>query len=362
MRNTYIINAVLTTKIKEPLTLELDIDLKYLYETNQLSLIDYLVNHKTLFTLNIEGVNTDYTFKKKTNQVAAYALVGTKSEDYQLVTQANILPNSKYYYKNGFYRTINGTGIFILKKSPQTSYNFNDSVEFIRYENVENSQNMVNKLFDEETSISQQSIENNILRITLFSSLLEIDYCFSNIVYGQAYNLPLVDFLNDLLPNWQITCDTNPIINYTVPNKNISQILEDVLIDKIYRCNGQDTTTFNRKLSIYDSRTLKPAIRCLDTKIQTENPNVLKIKENFPTYSASVNFNNTYVREGEKIMLNYYDIHNNIAGEFLFDGASWDLITRTNTTSTVNLQKTNRDVRKNYMESNNTNLSQKMYE
>ena len=363
LNNSEYIKATLTTKINEPLSIELDINLKLLAEKKEFALINYLIDWNSTFYLELENGSIGYTFRKKHNQYSTYALIGENSGTYKTIQGTELLPNSNYFFSNGFYLTKDGVGVFIGKQINNASFVYSDYLEYIRHTNVESSQNMINQLKEEKLSITSQTIENDILHITLFSTLILLDYSFSTIAYGKEYkDINLSSFLSQLLPNWQINLDSDRVISYTVENKNLSQILDDVIGNKIYRCAGEDINTFQRRIDIYDSTKKTPSIRCVNASVQSSNPRVLSVKQNFPTMSASIDFNSNYIREGERVMMSFSDSTTIIKGSYLFEGASYDLLDNTNINQNVTLQESNQDVRYNYLDKNIRDLSQKFYE
>ena len=361
MTNNYVIDSTIQTKINEPLVLEITFDLAEMRRQGSQALIDYLVSWKTEMYIEVNRIG--YLMTKKHNQNAGIALIGQNAGNYIVVQGNEQLPDNDFFFANGGIATINGSSAIIARQSIIDPSQF-ALLDIVLYNDVESSQNMVNRLKIEEVSITGQVLQDNFLTISLYSTLNLVNYSFTQIVYGQEYDVDLAQFLSELLPTYDIDLDSSYNIKYKVENKLPLEILNDILgSSKIFRDNGYDIANDRKKIQIYDSRRKVPSIRCVNSQYQDENPYVINIKENFPTLSASIELNKKYIREGEKVIFDWSNSHTKYTGQFMFEGMKINLLEGyKDGNANVTLQKTNLDVRRDVLINNLSYLSMKSYE
>jgi hypothetical protein len=359
--NGYILSATLTTKIDEPLSLAIDIDIAELYRTQSKAVVDYLVRFDTIMYLECRDLNIGYKFTKKHNQCQQVRLLGKDGNNILKVTGNEFLPqNGEVSFSSQTAQTINGPSLDL------TQYNIINNSETLTetriFADSKSSQNMVNDLVKEEISISGQVLENDILKLVLFSSLNQVNYKPSNLVYGSEYiNAPLVNVLSQIAPNYDIITDLNLIVNYKVELKHNLEILNEVTKGYNIIDNGYNLKTDRPSFIVQDTlKQTKPKVRFVSQTLNQTNPFVITVRENYPSLSAQVVFNNHYVREGTLAMLKYNTRHTNYNSNFIVQGTSIDLYLGYSGDSNVQLLRTNQDIRRNYLQQNLQTLSQRI--
>jgi hypothetical protein len=359
--NGYVLSATLTTKIDEPLSLAIDIDIAELYRTQSKAVVDYLIRFDTIMYLECKDLNIGYKFTKKHNQCQYVRLLGKEGQNILQVTGNEFLPkNGEVSFSSQTTQTINGLSKDLLQ------YNIINNSETLTetriFADSKSSQNMVNDLVKEELSISGQVLENDILKLVLFSSLNQVNYKPSNLVYGsELVNVPLVNVLSQIAPNYDIITNLDLLVNYKVELKHNLEILNEVTKGYNIIDNGYNLKTDRPSFIVQDTtKQTKPKIRFVSQTLNQTNPYVITVRENYPSVSAQVVFNNHYVREGTLAMLKYNTRHTNYNSNFVVQGTSIDLYLGYSGESNVQLLKTNQDVRRNYLQQNLQTLSQRL--
>jgi hypothetical protein len=380
LANSYFVDGTLMTKKGEPLTLEITFDLNELKRQGSDNLINYLLDYKTEMILEIDtGIKLGYAnqkltylFAKNHNQAVGSAFIGKNGENWVYVNGTEKLPKTTFYTEKTVKRpnyqfnaqeniiTVQGDSKIVFNSSLPANGESQTQIDYRLFSNVESSQNMINALQQEQLSIQGQVLQDNLLTITLFSSLNFIDYSKTNINFGRTYNMPLGEFVKLLLPSFQvIVANAYDTVNYTVELKTISEILKDVMGSKnIILDNGYDIKNRKRKLYIFDTTEDLPVIRCINSQHQQTNPYIINIKENFPTISASVELNGYWIREAQKVLIDWSNSLTAYRGEFVFEGTKINLLEGYKDGNTnVTLSYTNLDVRRNILTNNLTILS-----
>jgi hypothetical protein len=371
----YVISSNIQRRQKEPHLVEITFDLKELLKSGDKDMVKSLIAYDTEFYLEQTDINIGYILRKKHNQQYLVQICQKQDTTNYLYPLGNetLQPGVSFFTgTNGTFpvsttstaggNTSNVAAGKILARdgaftSALTSY---DEIDYIFTSSLTTSQNMVNLVKVEELSIAGQTLEDDILKITLFSGLNNINGAqHQSLVYGGLYPTSLSNFLSILLNNYIINLDSDYNINYTVEPKPNLEILEDILRNKTFRDGGFDLATGRQIIDIYDAQKLKPTIRATTSLSNQENPYIALVRENYPTLSAEMYMNNNYVREGDKIMMNYQNKHTSYRGEFIVYEIKQDLLyDKVLEKSTVQLLKTNRDVRVNYIKANLSKLSQ----
>jgi hypothetical protein len=364
LTNNYVVDATIQTRVNEPLVLEITFDLFEMKRHGSQDLIDYLIDWKTEMYLEADNLDIGYLFTKRHNQSQGIALIGQNAGNYVLVNGSEILPDPDFDFAAEGIATINGITNIIIRQSIFDVNNASSTFEYILYNDVESSQNMINRLITEEISIAGQVIQDNLLTISLYSTLNRINSSYSQIVFGREYDMSSEQFLQELMPTYDVVVDNQFQVKYKVENKLPLEMLNDVLgSKKIFRDGGFDLTTGRPKIEIYDSKLKQPSVRCVNSQYQSDNPYIINIKENFPTLSASIELNKKYIREGEKVLFDWSNSNTSYRGQFMFEGMKINLLEGyKDGNSNVTLQKTNLDVRRDILINNLSYLSQKSYE
>lgn len=356
LEDGYILSAKLTKAINEPLKLELVIDINHLYKLDMLSVVDYLVDINTELILDI-STNLKYLFTKKHNQNKNLIFIQQSDSNY-LTLSGNENLDTNYAFSNQTFQTINNSNSKIVSNLLVNNNRF----ELIIATDKKSSQNLADLIKNEEISITSQTLSEGILNLTFYSEIANLNYQKNQLIYGQIYNTNLSSFLGLLLPNFDIILDFDRPINYTVEPKQNLEILNDVLTNSIMRDGGFDLLTGKNKLEIFNPKTTKSKFRCLTSQTtDVQNPIIISIKENYPTLSAQIITNQTYIQEGDKLIIDFATRYTRYKGNFIFDGQSIDILTQYQSESeSVSLSKTSRDVRPNYLKTNLKTLSNRL--
>jgi hypothetical protein len=361
--NGYILNAVLTGTIDEPLKLALEIDVAELYRTQSEELVQYLIDYNTVMYLENQQLGIGYKFSKKHNQTREKILLGKDGDTYLTVKGTEGLEDKNFTFSTNSIDTINGPSKLLVYNTAQTFIpNEENEAETIIYSDVKGSQNMVNRTNSEEVSISSQILENNLLRISLYSSMIKVDYQKTDLVYGKEYkDKSLNTFLSSLLPNFNIVLSDDRDVSYTVELKQNLEILKDLTIGLNVIDNGFDLKTRKPSIKIYDPKKLESTFRATTVNNNFDNPHILSMKENYPTISVTTVYNRQYIREGSKGWFDYSNLHTLYRGFFIVETFEIDLLhTYQQNDSTIIISKTGKDVRRDYLRQNLFALSNRI--
>jgi hypothetical protein len=357
LSNSGILEASVTTKINQPLVLELLIDLAFFEKNGNYDLINYFLDYNSEFYLEILGIR-GHLFSKKHNQHKYFALISVDNQENYVVPSGNEILNNGFSFSNKTFKTKNGLGYYIQNDNVKDD----NLVEYIFSDNVTNSQELVERLRKEEVSISGQTLSNNILKLTLYSNLHNWNNLFANYEFGKTYQTTKQDLLNVLLNSNSSNGNlANQNLTYTIKNKPLLDIFDDILGNQVLQDKGYNASTSTQFYNTYTPTDFAPLHRLVSGFTHSRsNPIILSIKENYPSISAEILNYNKYIVEGELAMLEYNTKTKNYRGNFIVEGQTLDLLHRYNTKSnTVTLLKSTREVRDNYFEKNLNTISKK---
>jgi hypothetical protein len=356
----YILNAVLTGEIDGPLTLSIDIDIAELYRTGSEELVKYLIAYNTVLYLENKDLNFGYKFTKKHNQSNKFILLGKDGEEYLKIDGNEFFEDRNFSIDNEDVNTINGPSKLIKNSNSNIDPEAN-LYETVIYTDVKSSQSMVNRLNSEELSISSQILENDVLKITLFSSMLDLNFTKNQGTYGVKYKGMLSTILPQFFPDTVFDIQNDIEISYPLELKQNIEIMKDLTKSRNMIDGGYDLLTKKSKITIYDPKIYPVTFRATTVNNNYDNPHILSMKENYPTLSVNVVNNRKYIREGSKGLFDYSNIHTRYRGQYIVEKFSIDLLYNfQQDSSTIIISKTGKDVRKNYLEQNLNVLSNRL--
>jgi hypothetical protein len=358
--NGYILSAKLKTEVETPLSLEIIIDIDELYRIEGNVMTEYFINYNSDFFLDIDLDDLGYRFIKKHNQADKIVMVGKNGDKYLLVNGSERLKNTNYTFDSEFIKTVDGNSLVVTQHNV---LNDEPTYDTRVINSMTSSQNMLNEIIYEEVSITGQELEDNTLKITLFSGLYALNQMKCELTYGFKYKDRLLSsMLAEFLPNVQFNID--PLVDlplsYTCEVKTNLEILKDLTIGTSFIDDGYDYSTNTQKVKVYKAKNQNPEIRILSIPNNQKMPFMFSVTEKYPTISAKLDLNQNYIREGTKCLVDYVNRHTRYRGEFFIKGITIDLLYLNSEAGTVQFLKTDRDVRKSYLEQNLETLASRL--
>lgn len=353
--NSGILEATLTTEINRPLVLELLIDLAY-YEDHNSNIIDYFIKYDSSFYLEILGLR-GHRFRKKHNKHKSHVLISVDNNEY-ITPQGTENLNSGFSYGQYAFFTKNGYGLYIIDDLASDD----GLIEYHFYDRINNSQELVQRLRQEELSIVGQTLSNNILKLTLFSELEFVNNSVYPFVWGQTYNSTKQDLINLIFGTTGTNSNLqNKNITYTFDNRLKLDHVDEILEREIIQDKGYNIDTDSLIFNTYTPTDFNPLHRATSQFTHNRNnPIIISLKENYPSISIEMMNYNNYIVEGELIKLDYQTKTKNYQGNFVVKGMTYDLLHRYNSKSTsATLLSQVRNIRNNYLEKNLDLLNKK---
>jgi hypothetical protein len=359
LENGYVLSAKLTTNIEEPLSLEIYIDIDELYRTESKVLVDYLIDENSIFYLDLDDDFLGYKMIKKRNQHDKLIMLASTGDKFITIGNDEFIKSTQYVIGGDYVQTIDGNSL-ILDKVDNPNID-NPTYETRIINSSTGSQNLLNEVENEELSIASQQLEDNVLKITLYSGLMSINYMKCNLVYGFKYKeVMLSSLLQQFLPNIDWIIEDDSLINYTVEAKQNLEILNDLCRGYTFVDNSYDFNTEVQSIKVYKTKNQKPTVRIVSVPNNGYNPYMFSVTENYPTISGKIELNGMYIREGTRCLVDYTNRHTRYRGEFMIKGLTLDLLQKNSEAGTVQFLRTDKDVRRSYLSQNLETLSNRL--
>ena len=360
LSNQAILEATLKYTINEPLSLKLSFNLSRLLKQKSDALVANLIDYNTEFYLENKNLNIGYLMIKKHNQSQKTIILQKGETSYTVPTGLENL-DSGFNFSSEIFQT-NLSGNINNGKVVSNSKINNNRYELVIMDKASSSQNLVNQINQEEVSVTSQILSGDILTLTLFSGLAGANNVKNGLIYGQEYNTDVNTLISNMLPGFQIISNTNKTVKYTLEPKQNLEIVNDILTSVILRDGGYDLMTGVQKIEILDPKTTQVSHRLLNNNtFNRGSPVILNIKENYPTLSGEILSGDTFIREGDKVKIDFHTEANIYRSDLIYGGSEIDLLYNYNPKSqTVFLLKNGREVRRNYLEQNLKSLSNRI--
>lgn len=360
LSNQAILEATLKYTINEPLSLKLSFNISRLLKQKSEALVANLIDYNTEFYLENKSLNIGYLMIKKHNQSQKTIILQKGETGYIVPTGLENL-DPGFNFSGEIFET-NLAGNINNGKVVSNSKITNNRYELVIMDKASSSQNLINQINQEAVSITSQILSGDILTLTLFSGLAGANNIKNGLTYGQEYNTDVNTLISSMLPGFEIISNTNKTIKYTVEPKQNLEIINDILTRVILRDAGYNLITGVQKIEIIDPAIAEVAHRLLNNNtFNRGSPIILNIKENYPTLSGEILSGNTFIREGDKVKIDFHTEANIYRADLIYGGSEIDLLYNYNPKSqTVFLLKNGREVRRNYLEQNLKSLSNRI--
>jgi hypothetical protein len=357
--NGYILSAKLTTSVEEPLSLEIYIDIDELYRTESKVLAEYLINSESIFYLDLDDDDLGYRMIKKRNQHDKLIMLASTGDKFITVSSDEYIKSTQYVIGGETIQTIDGASQILDRVD---NPNLVDPTYETRIINSSTgSQNLLNEVEDEELSIASEQLEDNILKIVLYSGLISVNYMKCNLIYGYKYKqIKLSSLLQQFLPDIEWVVEDDSLINYTVEAKQNLEILNDICSGYSFVDNSFDFDSEKQSIKVYKAKNQKPKVRIVSSPNNGYNPFMFSVTENYPTISGKIELNGIYIREGTRCLVDYTNQHSRYRGEFMIKGLTIDLLRENSQAGTIQFLRTDKDVRRSYLAQNLETLSNRL--